>query len=186
MNEKRYEYLSGNLVYMDSPDEPHNDVNARLVTIFNLYLGNTPYKMFGTAHDVVFDNNSMCVPDFFIVCDRSKLSGKKCYGSPDFIIEILSPFNQENDLVIKKEIYQQHGVQEYWIIDPRKKNLRIYLLHEDYIEHFYEYPDMQISNTILLPQLPIRWKYVFGDCTHLEGSLYVHEVLLLSFQFRKD
>ena len=171
---------------MDSPDEPHNDVNVNLSTIFNLYLGNTPYKMFGTAHDIIFDQGSMCVPDLFIVRDRSKLNGKKCYGAPDFIIEILSPLNPEKDLVIKKKIYQQHGVQEYWIIDPRNKNLRIYLLHEDYVEHFYEYPDIQVSYMILLPQLPIRWKFVFGDCTYGEWSLYVHEILLFGFQFRKE
>jgi Uma2 family endonuclease len=40
------------------------------------------------------------------------------HGSPDLIIEILSPSNKRRDLITKKKLYEKFGVNEYWIIDP--------------------------------------------------------------------
>lgn len=41
---------------------------------------------------------------------------------PDFIAEILSKDSDRRDKVIKKREYEKHGVTEYWIIHPVKKN----------------------------------------------------------------
>ena len=40
-------------------------------------------------------------PDLMIVCDKAKLVGKRCNGAPDFIIEIVSPCNPEDDYIRK-------------------------------------------------------------------------------------
>ena len=66
-----------------------------------------------------------------IVCDTDKLDGKRCNGAPDFIIEIVSPGNPEDDYVRKLYYYQKYGVREYWIIDPLKKYTTVYLNEQD-------------------------------------------------------
>jgi len=60
-------------------------------------------------------------PDITIVCDSSKLDEKGCKGSPDLVIEILSPSTGKNDKLIKFNKYEKAGVKEYWIVEPDQK-----------------------------------------------------------------
>jgi len=55
-------------------------------------------------------------PDLFVVCDKSKLRSFGCVGAPDFIIEILSPSTSKKDIRFKRELYEEYGVKEYWMI----------------------------------------------------------------------
>ena len=50
------------------------------------------------------------------------------FPAPTLIVEILSPSTKKNDRGIKFNDYAAHGVEEYWIIDPKKKTLEQYLL----------------------------------------------------------
>jgi Uma2 family endonuclease len=45
---------------------------------------------------------------------------------PDWICEILSPANPENDLFKKLVVYQRAEVPHYWIIDPVAEALAVY------------------------------------------------------------
>jgi Uma2 family endonuclease len=40
-------------------------------------------------------------------------------GAPDLVVEIVSPDSEERDRVDKLKEYEQHGVAEYWLLDPR-------------------------------------------------------------------
>ncbi|WP_457566173.1 Uma2 family endonuclease [Caldithrix abyssi] len=51
-------------------------------------------------------------------------------GAPDLIIEILSPSSAYYDLVEKKELYEQFGVKEYWIVDPKKQRIEVFVLKD--------------------------------------------------------
>lgn len=64
-------------------------------------------------------------PDIFVVCDLVKPD-----DSPDLIVEIVSPKNFKRDLKDKFEIYQEHGVREYWIVNPNDENVSVFVLGE--------------------------------------------------------
>lgn len=70
--------------------------------------------------DVEFDENNRFQPDIVYIANKnlSIITEKKIIGSPDIIIEILSPSTSDNDKIRKKRIYEQFGVREYWIADP--------------------------------------------------------------------
>ena len=65
------------------------------------------------------DRKTVVQPDVYLHCDSEKetLTGPH-RGAPDFVLEVLSPSNPENDLWRKRELYRRHGVREYWIVDP--------------------------------------------------------------------
>lgn len=70
--------------------------------------------------DVVFvrNDNTQCVP-----------GDKGLFGPPDLIIEVFFS-NKHHDVARKKELYQQTGVNEYWIVDPDTKDAQGYLLKD--------------------------------------------------------
>lgn len=41
---------------------------------------------------------------------------------------MLSPSNSDDDLIVKKDLYEEYGVPEYWIISPMSKKIWIYSL----------------------------------------------------------
>jgi Uma2 family endonuclease len=70
-------------------------------------------------------------PDVCIFCDPAKLDDRGACGAPDLAIETLSPGNRKDELRQKYEVYEEAGVKEYWIADPAKKAVLIFLLQPD-------------------------------------------------------
>lgn len=50
------------------------------------------------------------------------------FPAPDFIIEVLSSSTEKNDRGIKFQDYADHGVGEYWIVDPVAQKVEQYWL----------------------------------------------------------
>ena len=46
------------------------------------------------------------------------------------IIEIVSPKNSKRDVRDKFDIYQEHGVREYWIVNPSDENVSVFILND--------------------------------------------------------
>ena len=83
--------------------------------------------MFPAPFDVKLSDHPLTIvqPDIMIVCNKDKLDGKRCDGAPDFIIEIISPSNPADDYIRKLYYYNNYGVREYWIVDPRRKMVTV-------------------------------------------------------------
>lgn len=70
-------------------------------------------------------------PDITVICNPKKLDKKGCIGTPDFIIEIISPGNPQQDKLEKFNLYEIAGVKEYWLISPDIRMLEVFLLGSD-------------------------------------------------------
>ncbi|MCA9971314.1 MAG: Uma2 family endonuclease, partial [Anaerolineales bacterium] len=56
-------------------------------------------------------------------------SGAKFFtGAPDLVVEVLSPSTGRADQVIKFTAYEQAGVPEYWIANPKTKSVQVFTL----------------------------------------------------------
>ena len=94
-----------------------------------------PCFAFIAPSDVPLGNEKKTVvqPDIYVHCMAPEKDGREKkreagphHKSPDYIVEILSPSNPENDLWRKRELYQRHGVREYWIIDPLAEKVYVF------------------------------------------------------------
>ena len=81
--------------------------------------------VFVAPFDIYLDETSNAVqPDIVVILKGNKGRLEKnghFHGSPDVLVEILSPGNKEYDLIRKKDLYEKFGVKEYWIVDPETK-----------------------------------------------------------------
>ena len=92
-----------------------------------------------TEDDKIFD---VVQPDIFIVCGGWKGDDKAFRGAPDMVVEILSPSTRKKDTIKKYHMYQEAGVREYWIADPKVKIVTVYVMQEN-----GEYDDGEVYPT---------------------------------------
>jgi len=70
-------------------------------------------------------------PDICVICDLSKIDQRGCCGAPDMIVEILSPSTLKRDFNDKFNLYEEHGVKEYWIVHPEDKIINVFLIQSN-------------------------------------------------------
>ena len=87
--------------------------------------------------------HSVVQPDLCVVCSSEKLDERGCIGAPDLIVEILSPGNSIKEMKLKRELYEENGVREYWIIDPIHEHIIRYSLLE---EGQFSSPEIILAN----------------------------------------
>ncbi len=77
------------------------------------------------------DDRTVVQPDVFILCDLSKLINGWVYGTPDFVLEVLSPSTRKKDMYLKLAKYEHAGVREYWMIDLKIERVLVYFFEDD-------------------------------------------------------
>jgi len=80
------------------------------------------------------DDNTMVMPDVFVVCDPGRIvgrNGRYLDGAPDLVFEVASPSTRKTDMGIKLEKYRKAGVREYWIVDYEKRKVIVWLFGDD-------------------------------------------------------
>jgi Uma2 family endonuclease len=87
------------------------------------------------------------------------------HGVPELVIEIASPHTRKRDETIKRRLYEQAGVTEYWVIDPDLDVVRVYRRTNDHFERPLELSreSNDILTTPLLPQLELPLGRIFKD-----------------------
>jgi Uma2 family endonuclease len=134
----RYELINGIPHAMAAPSRDHQRVLGEIFRQFSNFLLNRSCEAFVAPFDVCLnglrdEDKTIVQPDIFVVCDKSKLNNNKyCNGAPDLVIEIVSPSSKQRDWITKLNIYKQAGVREYWIVDPRYRQIDVFLLKEDW------------------------------------------------------
>ena len=162
----RYELIEGIPYMMTAPTWIHQSVSASLITQIHSFLYGKPCKVFAAPFDVRLNaaenDDTVVQPDLVVVCDRSKLSGSGCLGAPDMVVEILSPSNARYDIFVKFQQYQKAGVKEYWIVDPERRIVTVFVLENGkYVADTYG--DTDTVPVFVLEGCQINMQDVFED-----------------------
>jgi Uma2 family endonuclease len=137
---RRYEVIRGVLYVSPAPKYGHQHVITKLFRKVDRFVDDHELGIFLTApFDVILGNIATPVePDFlfFRAGREPHAEDPNFQGAPDLIVEVLSPKNRQYDERIKFEAYEEAGVPEYWMVDPRARTVVIYALGEKgrYIE----------------------------------------------------
>lgn len=153
---QQHELIDGEIVALSAPSIIHQRLSMRLSVHIGGYILSKKGKCepFAAPTDVVIDGANVVQPDVFVICDPSKYDDKRCYGAPDWCIEVLST-NRSNDLIDKLILYQKHGVREYWIVDPENEKVLVYFFERSELLSIYTF-DSDIPVGIYDGKLSIR------------------------------
>lgn len=141
-DERKKEKINGIEYAMSSANYRHSIVNGNIFCFIGkrlkdssclVFMGNLDYKYQAQ------ENDDYVIPDVMIVCDRKHLKGGSYTGTPRFIVETMSPATALRDRTVKKDIYQNAGIEEYWIVSPKERAVEIYYLEDGRYELRYSY-----------------------------------------------
>ena len=138
-----YEIIEGVKFMSPSPNIRHSNVAGKLFLIIGNYSAINKFGIcFGDHMDVHFPDGNLFQPDFvFVSAANDKIvidnKHKTIHGS-----------TMKRDMTIKKDVYERNGVKEYWIIDPWRESIEVYLLRDGKYfldEIYFNYSDAELS-----------------------------------------
>ena len=170
--EQMVEIIKGKILPMAAPSRRHQEISRELNFLLYKYFMTNPCMFFAAPFDVrLYDKRksikankdvfTVVQPDVCAVCDEAKLDKKGCFGSPDLVVEILSPGNTQHDLRRKYALYEEHGVSEYWIVFPGDRTITVFTLQNGRYEVAGEYAEPGPVPCATLPEFVIDWTEVF-------------------------
>ena len=160
----RYEIIEGELFMSPAPKVKHQRVSRilefKLVTYVEQHRSG---EVFDAPCDVVFTKQDTVQPDIIFIANSNKtiITEDNIQGAPDLLIEILSKSTAYNDLVSKKDLYEKFGVKEYWIVDPMKEWIEIYLLTEGKYQLHQRTEKSGIITSAILASFEIKLEDIF-------------------------
>lgn len=149
-DEPRDELINGQIVMMSPrPSNSHCTVAENLFFIFRKHLQGRTCRPLADGRDVYLTKKDRFVPDFMVVCNPKKIQPKGIFGAPDLVAEVLSPSTAHRDRSYKKDVYEQAGVKEYWIVSTAEKSVEQYLLQDGRFalaNTYTQYPDYLLED----------------------------------------
>jgi Uma2 family endonuclease len=166
--QERVELIKGFIMKMSpAPSMIHQRISNNLTGSFYENFKRKPCNVFAAPFDVRLPipsakkDSTVVQPDLCIICDESKLDKRGCNGTPDLMVEIISPNNSKHDVHTKFNLYQEAGVKEYWIIEPFDKIILVYtLINGEFIGLKPQVEGENIKSP-LFPELDIAIEDVF-------------------------
>lgn len=171
-DDERWELFDGVPYAMTAPLRIHQEIVLEMGRQISNYLKSTqdrrckvyvaPFSVRLPKQNEADDQiDTVVEPDIVVVCDKSKLDRKGCRGAPDWVVEVISPSSGIHDMNTKRDLYERHGIREYWIVHPDEPWVMVYTLSP---QGTYGKPAVLAMDTPtpvnLFPELAIDWSFM--------------------------
>lgn len=116
----RQELLAGSHIVMPAPRPDHQRVVLAIARLLqDTIAGREDVEVFGATGDIVLGPDTVVEPDVFLLRSGpgSRFTSWRDAPVPLLAVEVLSPSTAARDRGIKRRLYFEGGVEEYWIVD---------------------------------------------------------------------
>jgi len=136
---ERWEIIDGVAWDMSpAPSVAHQRVSRDLLVLLLAHFRDRGCEVLAAPCDVLLPEadeadeqvETVVQPDLFVVCDPEKVGTARIRGTPDLVVEILSPSTARKDEGIKRDRYARAGVPEYWLVHPIDRVILRYALND--------------------------------------------------------
>jgi len=154
-----------------APSMRHQRISGRLQARFWNHLEGKPCQVYAAPTDIVLPiadrkrerSHTVVQPDLSIFCDTSIIEEQAAFGPPTLVVEILSPHTKKKDIQLKYEIYEEAGVQEYWVLMPQEELLEQFVLEGGKYQRIQTYTREDAVEARVVPGLKVQLEEVFAE-----------------------
>ncbi|ACK73457.1 protein of unknown function DUF820 [Gloeothece citriformis PCC 7424] len=129
---KRYEIIDGELLVTRAAHWKHQEVSGNVYSLLQAWSRQTKLGRAAIAPGIIFSTTDSVIPD---VVWASNQRLEECLDesghltdAPELVVEGLSKSNKDRqrDYQLKLKLYSSQGVQEYWILERQKQEIKVY------------------------------------------------------------
>jgi Uma2 family endonuclease len=135
-SERHAEWIMGKVILVVSNNTRHQIILGLLFSLFNTFLGLKKIAgriLLAGIPMHITDKQPAREPDLMVVLGDKIEKIQETYldGPADIVVEIVSPESSKRDRGDKFDEYEAAGVAEYWLLDPLRRESKVYTLDAD-------------------------------------------------------
>jgi Uma2 family endonuclease len=153
----RYEVIDGELHASKQPSWSHQIATSEILRALLTWSDETGLGEATQAPGLVFAPDNEVAPDVIWISNArlaNALDGSgRLRTAPELVVEVLSPGarNERRDREEKLALYNRQGVQEYWIVDCRRRTVLVFRRANGALEVVAMLVDDAVLTSPLLP-----------------------------------
>jgi Uma2 family endonuclease len=145
------------------PTPRHQTIVGEILFLLLLAARKRGGRAFTAPVEVYLDAHNIFEPDvLYLGADSAcRVEDKRLVGAPDLVVEVLSPGTARFDRQQKYAAYEQHGVREYWIVDPAHEVLEVWVWRDGSYTRMGVYAGEDTFDSAVLSE-PVSVRAIFG------------------------
>ncbi len=115
--------------------------------------------------DVILDRdvNLVVQPDIvFVSAERAEIVSDRIHGTPDLVVEVLSPHPRIGRLHEKVEWFARYGVKECWLVDLPRRQVAVLAFASGRIANRGRFAGSDPVRSAIMPELRLTASDLFG------------------------
>ena len=159
------ELWDGEVIMPPAPSFDHQEIVLRYYRRLYAWVSESKLgKVVTGPIDMVLSPHRAFQPDVaFIAQDRLGIIRKAIHGPVDLAVEVISLGNRSRDRIEKRDLYEQYGIKEYWIVDPEAQTVEVLSLENGRYRLLARCTGDQIAESRLLPGFHLTANSLFFD-----------------------
>ncbi len=162
---KRYEVVKGVLYMSPAPNIGHQGISGEIFGYLRQFVQMAGRgRVFAAPTDVELGRGDVVQPDVFVVLNEhlDLVTPQRLLGSPDLVVEILSPGTMRHDLQEKFEAYERARVPEYWIVNPGERTIELFVLEKNAYRSLEVFQGKAALPSRIIPDFPVAVEQFFA------------------------
>jgi len=164
---KRHEIIDGELFVTRAPHINHQGTSGNIHFELSRWSRQAQLGKSFQTPGIIFSPTDAVIPDVVWISNTRFANGVDEAGhltlAPELMVEILSPgeLNKQRDKEVKRKLYSQHGVQEYWIVSWQLKTVAVYRRTDTQLQLVSTLLPNEMLTSPLLPGFSIPVTQIF-------------------------
>jgi Uma2 family endonuclease len=169
--DNRVELINEKILKMSpTSNRIQQEVTGSIYVSLSNFLGKGQRRVYIAPFDVRLPGKSqndkdiltVLQPDICVVCNAAIPDDRGCLGTPDLVIESLSPGNSKKEVKNKHEAYEEAGVKEFSIVAPIRQTVQVYLMKNERFAGLKTITNEDIMTSTTLPCFHL----IYPACFH--------------------